>query len=72
MLSGLLFPIGDSSEMLRSISYLMPQRWFLDASEKLLAGISGAFPILIAATAAYLIIIISVGSVGLKIRRPAA
>jgi len=72
MLSGLLFPIGDSSEMLRSISYLMPQRWFLDASEKLLAGISGAFPILLTATAAYLIIIISIGSVGLKIRKPAA
>ena len=72
MLSGLLFPIDDSSETLRAISYLMPQRWFLDAAEKLLAGISGAFPLLIAATAAYLIIIISIGSVGLKIRKPAA
>ena len=70
MLSGLLFPIDDSSSMLRSISYLMPQRWFLDASKKLLAGISGALPILTAATAAYLIIIISIGSVGLKIRKP--
>ncbi len=69
MLSGLMFPIDDSSVLLRSLSYLMPQKWFLDASEKLIAGLSGAYPILLGATAAYLIVIISLGSVGLKIKK---
>ena len=69
MLSGLLFPINDTSKMLKALSYLMPQRWFIDACEKLLAGRAGAFPMISAATAAYLIVIISLGSVGLKIRK---
>ena len=68
MLSGLLFPIDDSSNVIKSISYLMPQRWFLEACEKLLAGTSGAYPIISSATAAYLIVIIGIGSVGLKIK----
>ncbi|SDA26511.1 ABC-2 family transporter protein [Ruminococcus sp. YE71] len=69
MLSGLFFPIGETSELLRSISYLMPQRWFIEACEKLITGGSGAFRILASATVSYLIVIISLGSVGLKIRK---
>ena len=68
MLSGLLFPIDGSSRLLQSLSYLMPQRWFIDASERLIAGISGAYPLLLTATAAYLIVIVSIGSVGLKMK----
>lgn len=69
MLSGLLFPIDDTSKTLKAISYLMPQRWFIDACGKLIAGLSGAFPIIAAATASYLIVIISIGSVGLKMKK---
>ena len=69
MLSGMLFPIDDGSTVLRSIAYLMPQRWFLDAAERILAGISGAFSMVSSATAAYLIVIISIGSVGLKLKK---
>lgn len=69
MLSGLLFPIDDTSAMLKTLSYLMPQRWFFDASEKLLAGMKGAFAAIPSVTAAYLIVIICIGSVGLKIRK---
>ncbi|MBQ5312147.1 MAG: ABC transporter permease, partial [Oscillospiraceae bacterium] len=69
MLSGILFPIDDSAAFLKSISYLMPQKWFMDVSERLLTGLSGTYPMLMCVTAAYLIVIISVGSVGLKIKK---
>ena len=69
MLAGVLFPIGDSSSFLKTLSYLMPQRWFMDASERLIAGVSGAVPILAAATASYLILTISIGSVGLMLKK---
>ena len=69
MLAGVLFPIGDSSSFLKTLSYLTPQRWFMDASERLIAGVSGAVPILAAATASYLILTISIGSVGLMLKK---
>lgn len=72
MLGGLLFPIDDSAKVLKAISYLMPQRWFMDSAERFIAGLRGAYPMLIGVTAAYLIIIIGVGSVGLKMKKQAA
>ena len=69
MLSGLLFPIDDTSATMKALSYLMPQKWFIIASKRIIAGLSGGFPIITYATAAYLIIIISIGSVGLKIKK---
>jgi ABC-2 type transporter len=69
LLSGLYFPLDDTTKALKTLSYLMPQRWFMDASELLLAGDKSAYSMLLCVTAAYLIIIISVGSVGLKIKR---
>ena len=72
MLGGLLFPIDDSAKVLRAISYLMPQRWFMDSADRFLAGLTGAYPMLLGVTAAYLIIIIGVGSVGLKMKKQTA
>ena len=69
MLSGLLFPIDDTAKVLKAISYLMPQRWFMDSTEKILAGLGGAYPTLICVTAAYLVIIVGIGSVGLKMKK---
>lgn len=37
LLSGLYFPLDDTTKALKTLSYLMPQRWFMDASELLLA-----------------------------------
>ena len=68
MLSGLLFPIDDTSAVLKTVSYLMPQRWFSDVAKRLIAGASGTYSMLLCVTAAYLILIISIGSVGLKLR----
>lgn len=69
LLAGLLFPLDDTTKALKTLSYLMPQRWFMDASELLLTGDKSAYSMVLCITAAYLIVIISVGGVGLKIRR---
>lgn len=69
LLAGLYFPLDDTTKMLKALSYLMPQRWFMDASELLLTGDKSAYSMLLCVTAAYLIVIISVGGVGLKVKR---
>lgn len=69
LLAGLYFPLDDTTKALKTLSYLMPQRWFMDASELLLAGDKSACPMVLCVTAAYLIVIVSVGGVGLKIKR---
>ena len=38
-------------------------------SGQILAGLSGAYPTLICVTAAYLVIIVGIGSVGLKMKK---
>ncbi len=69
LLAGLYFPLDDTTKALKTLSYLMPQKWFLDASKLLLAGDKSAFTTILCVTFAYLIVIISVGAVGLKIKR---
>lgn len=69
LLAGLYFPLDDTTKALKTLSYLMPQRWFMDASELLLVGDKNAYSMVLCVTAAYLIVIISVGGVGLKIKK---
>lgn len=69
LLSGLYFPLDNTTQGLKTLSYLMPQRWFMDATELLLIGDKSAYSMLLCVTAAYLVIIISVGGVGLKAKR---
>lgn len=69
LLAGLYFPLEDTTRFLKAVSYLMPQKWFMDASELLITGDKSAYSVLLCVTAAYLIVIISVGGVGLKIKR---
>lgn len=69
LLAGLYFPLDHTTKTLKTLSYLMPQKWFMDASELLLTGDKSAYSMVLCVTAAYLIVIISVGGVGLKIKR---
>lgn len=69
LLSGLYFPLDHTTKALKIISYLMPQRWFMDASELLLTGDKSAYSVVLCVTAAYLIVIVSIGGVGLKIKK---
>ena len=69
LLSGLYFPLNYTSNALKVLSFLMPQKWFVTGAEMIFVGDNNAFPMLICITAAYLAVIISLGSLGLKIRR---
>ena len=69
LLAGLYFPLDDTTKALKTLSYLMPQRWFMDVSELLLVGDKSAYSVVLCVTVAYLIVIIGVGGVGLKIKR---
>lgn len=69
LLAGLYFPLDSTSAILKAISYLMPQKWFLRAAELLFVGDKSVYSMVICITAAYLIVILSVSGVGLKIKR---
>lgn len=69
LFSGLYFPLDDTSRGIRIISSLMPQKWFLDGTEMIFVGDNKVFGMLICITAAYLILTISLGGIGLKVRR---
>ncbi|MDE6434925.1 MAG: ABC transporter permease [Lachnospiraceae bacterium] len=68
LLSGLYFPLDATSAVIKTVSYLMPQRWFMRATELLLAGDKGAYSMVLYITMAYLIVSVSVGSIGLKMK----
>lgn len=69
LLAGLYFRIDYTSTAMQAISCLMPQHWFLKASEMLIAGDKSAYFMVIYITVAYLIVIMSIGSIGLKVKR---
>lgn len=68
LLAGMYFPIDTASGAIKAISYLMPQRWFLKGTEMLVVGDKSAYPMIVCVTCAYLIVILSVGVVGLKLK----
>ncbi|MCR5399348.1 MAG: ABC transporter permease [Lachnospiraceae bacterium] len=69
MLSGCYFPIEFSGKVLKTLSYMMPQKWFLDGTEMLFVGDNGALSMLICITVAYVLVTLSLGSLGLKVRK---
>ena len=69
LLAGLYFPLETSSPVIKALSNLMPQKWFLKASEMLIVGDNKAYSMILCITAAYLIVIISIGVAGLRIKR---
>ena len=72
LLAGLYFPLDDTTAALKTLSYMMPQRWFMNASEMLLVGDNKAYFMLLYVTVSYLIVIISLGGVGLKMKKSEA
>ncbi len=69
LLAGLYFPLDSASKLWTGISMLMPQRWVLNACEMLMAGKSGVFSTFIMVVGCYLIIILSIGMIGIRLRR---
>ena len=68
LLSGLYFPLDSTTDAVKALSYTMPQRWFLNGTERLMVGDNKGFLLMIGVTAAYLIIALSLGSIGIKYR----
>ncbi len=69
LFSGMYFPIEHTTDLIKLISYLMPQKWFIKAVEMLYVGDGKAYGVLLCSTVAYLLLIISLGSFGLKMKR---
>ncbi len=69
LLSGLYFPLNNTSDFIKVISSLMPQKWFLECAEMIFTHDNSAFGMLICITVAYLAVVISLGGLGLKLRR---
>lgn len=72
LFSGLYFPLDDSSAVIKGISYAMPQRWFMEGVEMFFTQDKTVYLFLGGVTAAYLMIILSVGNVGIKLKKQEA
>jgi ABC-type multidrug transport system permease subunit len=68
LLAGTFFPMDAVSSFIKALSALMPQKWFLDATEMIFVGDGKAYLVLLAVTCSYLILALSIGGVGVKIR----
>lgn len=68
LLAGTFFPMDAASKFIKAISSLMPQKWFLDATEMLFVGDRKAYLVLLCVTAAYMVLALSLGGVGIKVR----
>ncbi len=68
-LSGMYFSLEDASGAIRGMSYLMPQKWFSNAAELFYVQDKSVYFLLLCVTASYLMVILSLGSVGLKLRK---
>lgn len=66
--SGMYFPLDESNMAIQTLSYLMPQRWFLKAAEMIMVGDKTAYVMLLYVTVAYLIVMLSVGVVGIRMK----
>ena len=69
LLSGLYFSLSSASGLLKTLSYLMPQKWILKAVELLMMGKHSGYLTAIVATLAYLMVILSMGAVGLRMKK---
>ena len=69
LLSGLYFPLGEMKNGTKMLSYMMPQRWFMDSTDLIFTGDNKGYFMVLCITAAYLLIIISLGGVGLKLKK---
>lgn len=69
LLSGLYFPLDSASKAIKSMSYMMPSKWFLDVTEMLMLKDSNVYFMILCITIAYLIVTLGLGSIGVKIKK---
>ena len=69
LLSGMYFPIKYTTVGLKILSSIMPQKWFIDAVEMIFVKDNDVFVMIICVTVAYILAILSIGALGLKMKR---
>jgi len=72
MLSGLYFPLNATTKLIKVISSIMPQKWFMEGTEMIFTGDKSAYVMLLCIVAAYLTFVISLGGLGLKMKKAEA
>ena len=72
LLSGLYFPLNATTKLIKVISGIMPQKWFLEGTEMIFVGDNSAYIMLLCIVAAYLALVISLGGLGLKMKKAEA
>lgn len=68
-MSGLCFPLDKANHILQKASDIMPQKWVIRVSEMLMQQNTMAYPTMIFVTLAYLLMIASIGLVGMRLVR---
>ncbi|SHO43286.1 ABC transporter permease [Anaerocolumna xylanovorans] len=69
MLSGLYFPLEEAGKLLKNLSNLMPQNWTIVAAEGIMGKDISVYFMILCVTAAYIVIIMSTGAIGLRYNR---
>ena len=67
LISGTYFDLSHASDLFKKVSLLMPQRWALFSTTRILHGNSSGYSLLLGTTAAYLVIIFVVSVVAVKL-----
>lgn len=68
LLAGVYFP-QELKGVLATLSMLVPQKWFLDAAEEFILNSPSGYVIISISTVSFLIIILSIGAAGLRLKR---
>ncbi|MBP5492885.1 MAG: ABC transporter permease [Clostridiales bacterium] len=68
LLAGTYFPLDDTGALVKALSAVMPQKWFLEGTEMIFVGDNTFIPMLLCVFLAYMVISISLGSIGMKFR----
>lgn len=69
LLAGLYFPLDGASKWWAKVSMLMPQRWVVKSAEMQMAGKTGVYSTFLLVVTGYVIVILSIGLLGIKVRR---
>ncbi len=68
LLAGLYFPLDYATRTIKVLSYMMPQKWFFEATEMIMTKDNMVYFVLLCITAVYMIVTMSLGSVGIKFK----
>ncbi|MBO4687895.1 MAG: ABC transporter permease [Clostridiales bacterium] len=68
LLAGTYFPLDATGPLVKALSAVMPQKWFLEGTEMIFVGDSKVIPMLLCVVLAYMVLAITLGSVGMKFR----